>query len=124
MNTSIDAANPEQEYRKTMQQAALGFMQRHQAEYLGDDQLLFTRAVRHLQVVLEVPVYLAETLAGLAYGELRSHGEHRRLDLSCSSASVAVLNDPKSGLTYTVPVSLIFHHLIDTPNRRRLRAVN
>lgn len=119
MKILLKAQNPEREYRTTMQSAALCFMQRHQAEHLNNDQLLFTRAVTYLQTTLEVPVYLAETLAGLAYGELRSSGDQRRLDLASSSESVAVLTDPVSGQCFAIPVALIFQHLIDAPEQRQ-----
>lgn len=113
MNTMITAQNPEREYRIAMQSAALCFMQRHQAEHLGNDQQLFNRTVAYLQATLEVPVYLAETLTGLAYGELHSGGDQRHLDLNGSSASVAVLTDPASSKSFAIPVALIFKHLID-----------
>ena len=74
MNIVICAQNPEVEYRAAMQTAALGYMQRHQAEHLGNDQQLFTRTVIYLQSTLEVPIHLAEKLTGLAYGELRTCG--------------------------------------------------
>jgi hypothetical protein len=113
MNMTITAQNPEREYRVAMQSAALCYMQRHQAEHLGNDQQLFNRTVTYLQATLEVPVYLAETLTGLAYGELHSGGGQRHLDLKGSSASVAVLTDPASGKSFAIPVALIFKHLVD-----------
>lgn len=113
-----------QDYREAMQEAARAFLQRHQAEHLGDEQVLFTRAVNHLHLALEVPQYLAENLVGLAYGALRSEGQRLRLDVAASSACTAVLTDPGSGLTFTVPVAVISRHLIDTPARRTLRAVS
>lgn len=124
MNTATPVIEPAQEYRASMQQAALTFLERHQAEHLGDDALLFTRAVRHLTTSLEVPLYMAETLVGLAYGDLRSSGQRLRLDLAASSENTATITDPSSGMTYAVPVALIVQHLINTPTRRRLRAVN
>lgn len=124
MSIESTVQNPELEYRATMQLAALGFIRRHQAEHLGDDQRLCTRAVNHLHSVLEVPVYLAETLTGLAYGELRSTGDHCRLDLNSSSESVAVFTEPLSGKSFAVPVALIFPHLIDALEQRQLPTTN
>lgn len=112
-----------QDYREAMQDAARAFLQRHQGEHLGDEQVLFSRAVNHLHLALEVPQYLAENLVGLAYGALRSEGQRLRLDVAASSACTVVLTDPRSGLTFTVPVAVIARHLIDTPARRTLRAV-
>lgn len=124
MKIKLGHQNPEREYRDAMQSAALCFMQRHQAEHLHDDQMLFTRTVTYLQATLEVPVYLAETLAGLAYGELRTAGDQRRLDVTASSESVAMLTDPKSGLSFAIPVSLIFQYLIDPPGQRQNTPTN
>lgn len=115
--------NP-QEYRDTMQAAALAFLQRHQGEHLGDSQLLFTRAVNHLHTTLDVPQYLAENLVGMAYGQIRSQGQRLELDISASSSHTAMITDPASGMTFAVPVALIAQHLIQNPARRRLRAVS
>lgn len=113
MNMMTTAQNPEREYRSAMQSAALCYMQRHQAEHLENDQQLFNRTVTYLQTTLEVPVYLAETLTGLAYGELHAVSGQRHLDLKGSSASVAVLTDPANGRSFAIPVALIFKHLVD-----------
>lgn len=118
MNTLISEQNPEREYRASMQDAALCYMQRHQAEHLGNDQQLFTRTVAHLQTTLEVPTYLAENLTGLAYGQLRAGAGQRRLDLKSSSESVAVFADPASGKSYAIPVALIFQYLVEAPEPR------
>ena len=121
MNPTVE--NP-QEYRDTMQAAALAFLERHQGEHLGADQLLFSRAVNHLHNTLDVPQYLAENLVGMAYGQIRSQGQRLQLDMAASSAHTAMITDPASGLTYAVPVALIAHHLIQNPARRRLQAVS
>ena len=113
MNMMTNAQNPEREYRAAMQSAALCYMQRHQAEHLENDQQLFNRTVTYLQATLEVPVYLAETLTGLAYGELHAVGGQRHLDLKGSSATIAVLTDPANGKSFAIPVALIFEHLVD-----------
>ena len=102
----------------------LGFLRRHQAQHLSDDQLLFSRAVGFLTTSLEVPVHMAETLVSRAYGELKNDGDRRRLDVDNSTDKMAMLTDPASGLTFAVPVHLIFERLIDTPERRRLRVVS
>ncbi len=118
MNIVSTGQNPEREYRATMQSAALSYIQRHQAEHLGNDQQLFTRTVAHLHATLEVPVYLAETLTGLAFSELRSGADQQRLDLKNSSESIAVLTDPASGKSFAIPIALIFQHLVDAPGPR------
>lgn len=124
MNTA-NQQHPEagQDYRSAMQAAAYAFLERHQAEHLADEQTLFSRAVQHLQLVLDVPQYLAENLVALAYGELRSAGQRMQLDVANSSGSTAMITDPGSGLTFAVPVALIVRHLIANPARRTLRQV-
>ncbi|KSG23133.1 hypothetical protein AO946_23500 [Pseudomonas aeruginosa] len=122
MNTA-NLQQPAQDYRAAMQAAAYAFLERHQAEHLADEQTLFSRAVQHLQHVLDVPQYMAENLVALAYGELRSAGQRMQLDVATSSAATAMITDPGSGLTFAVPVALIVRHLIATPARRTLRPV-
>lgn len=115
--------NTQQDYRETMQAAALAFLERHQGEHLGDEQLLFTRAVSFLNNQLSVPQCTAENLVGAAYGQLRSQGQRLQLDVAASSEHTAMITDPASGMTYPVPVALIAQYLIQNPARRRLRAV-
>jgi hypothetical protein len=68
----MNIANPEhaKEYRDSMQQAALGFLQRHQGEHLCDDGRLFDRASQYLVKTLDVPVFMAPRLVHLAMSEL------------------------------------------------------
>lgn len=101
---------------------AQAFLGRHESEGGTDDQVLFCRAVKHLQN-MDVPVYLAERLVSRAYGVLKSCNDRRRLDIDASSETVAVVTDPANGLTWAVPVGLIFKHIINSPNNRRLRLV-
>lgn len=65
--------NP-QEYLDSMQAAALGFLQRHQAEHLTDDGHLFERACSYLVTSLQVPVFMAPRLVHLAMGQLKPAG--------------------------------------------------
>lgn len=58
------------EYRDSMQQAARSFLERHQAEHLGDDAQLFERAARYLVQAMEVPVFMAQRLVHLAMSDL------------------------------------------------------
>lgn len=112
-----------QEYEACMQLAALCFLQRHQAEYLGNDPLLFCRAVQHLTASLEVPLHRAEKLVARAYGELKCSSDLHQLDVEASSTTVAVVTDPSSGLTWAVPVNLIYERIINATDNRRLRLV-
>lgn len=70
MNTLTTTAGNAQEYRTTMQEAALAFLQRHQGEHLADDGHLFDRAVSYLVNALDVPAFMADRLAHLAMTEL------------------------------------------------------
>lgn len=67
---NVSTANDAQEYRASMQRAALTFLQRHQGEHLTDDGHLFERAVGYLVNSLEVPAFMADRLVHLAMGEL------------------------------------------------------
>lgn len=115
MNSPLDAM----EYRETMQRAALAYLKRHQKEHLEHDDQLFSRTITHLRLALGVPEHLAESLAGLAYSELHHGAGERMLDISRSTGSTAVLSDPLTGNVYTLPVALIFQHLIDGHARPR-----
>ncbi len=67
---NVSTINDAQEYRASMQRAALTFLQRHQGEHLTDDGHLFERAVSYLVNSLEVPAFMADRLVHLAMGEL------------------------------------------------------
>lgn len=67
---NVSTINDAQEYRASMQRAALTFLQRHQGEHLTDDGHLFERAVGYLVNSLEVPAFMADRLVHLAMGEL------------------------------------------------------
>ena len=121
MNTATHTEH--QEYETSMQLAALFFLQRHQSEHLGNDQLLFSRAVQHLTGSLEVPLHMAEKLVTRAYGELKYSINRHQLDVEASSTTVAVVTDPSSGLTWAVPVNLIYERIINVAGNRRLRLV-
>ena len=101
---------------------AQAFLVRHEGDGLIDDQVLFYRAVRHLQSV-NVPMPLAERLVSHAYGQLKSSNDRRRLDISASSDTVVVVTDPANGLTWAVPVGLIVKYVINSPIHRKLRLV-
>lgn len=67
---NVSTANDAQEYRASMQRAALSFLQRHQGEHLTDDGHLFDRAVGYLVTALDVPTFMADRLVHLAMSEL------------------------------------------------------
>lgn len=112
------------DYRSVMHRCALVFLEQHQAQYLSGDQALYSRTVAHLRYEKGVEAELAHIIGAQAYGEFRSAGERRHLNMASSSASVLVLNDPANGLTHVVPVATVFRLIIDSPDRRHLRAVH
>ena len=101
---------------------AQAFLSRHEGDGLIDDQVLFCRAVKHLESA-DVPMHLAERLVSRAYGVLKSSNDRRRLDIAASSETVAVVTDPANGLTWAVPVALIVKYVINSPINRKLRLV-
>ena len=101
---------------------AQAYLVRHEGDGLIDDQVLFYRAVRHLERA-HVPMHLAERLVSHAYGRLKSINDRRRLDISASSDTVAVVTDPANGMTWAVPVGLIVKYVINSPTNRKLRLV-
>lgn len=112
------------DYHDVLQQAAQLYLERNQAQHLGNEQALFSRTVAHLVDSFSCTQATAENLTARAYGDLKAGTDSRYMDVSSSTGKMAMLVDPKSGICHAVPVSLIFEHLIDTPARRRLRSVN
>lgn len=100
------------DYLETMQAAALGYLRRHEGQYLGQNQALFQRAVENLQA-LGVPQPTAERLVSRAHDQLEALKGHRFLDIDASTGDTAVLVNPATGLRYRVPVQEIFDALID-----------
>lgn len=101
---------------------AQAYLARHESDGLLDDQVLFCRAVKHLQSI-DVSLHVAERLVSRAYGLLKSSHDRRRLDIGASSETVAVVTDPLNGLTWAVPVGLIVKYVINSPSNRKLRLV-
>ncbi|EZQ18974.1 hypothetical protein CF98_00335 [Halopseudomonas bauzanensis] len=112
------------EYQALLQEAAALFLARHQAQHLGNDQILFCRAVAHLVDSFSTSQATAENIVARAYGDMRANGDHRYMDVSNSTSSLALLVDPRTGICHAVPVAMIFQQLIDSPARRRLRSAN
>lgn len=100
------------DYFETMQAAALGFLRRHEGQYLGESQALFQRAVENLQT-LGVQRTAAERLVARAHDQLEALKGHRFLDIDASTGDTAVLVNPATGLRYRIPVQEIFDALID-----------
>lgn len=104
--------------------AALGFLRRHEQQHSSNNQVLFSHTVNFLRTAYNAGQAEAENAAARAYGELRSKGERRYLDVSTSSGNVAVIADPATGIHHALPIAQIVARMIDTPSRRRLRLVD
>lgn len=58
------------DYRTFMQAAARSYLERRKDQYLAGDDHLFNACVNHLVTSLEVPVFLAQSLAQRAWDEI------------------------------------------------------
>lgn len=100
MNITLD-------YREQMQQAALAFLQRHQAEHLADNQRLFERTCDYLVNSLEVPVFMADRLAHLAMTQLDKRPARVIVARAASSAEWTCLVNPLTGESVLIPQRLL-----------------
>lgn len=106
-----------------IQQSAVVFLQRHQARHAGNDHVLFCKTVTHLTSSYGLSLSIAEKLTSLAYSDLKIALERRRLDLSASSDTLAIIIDSGSSKTWAVPVAVIAENLLDALGTRRARRV-
>ncbi|GAB5341216.1 hypothetical protein [Pseudomonas fluorescens] len=74
MNAQTNALD----YQQFIQNAALAFLKRHQAEHLGELSALRKRAVMHLVENLEVAELVATKLTNLAHIELLDQAHRQR----------------------------------------------
>ncbi|MDQ0978499.1 hypothetical protein [Pseudomonas synxantha] len=112
------------DYQECIQNAALAFLERHQAEYLSDISALLNRTINHLVSSFDVAESIAIKLTSLAHIELVEIAFRQRLDLDYSSATVVVIKDPIKGVCWSVPVSLIYERILNAPDNVRLRSAN
>lgn len=100
------------DYQDSMLLAARGFLARHQSEHLEDDPQLITRLTDHMVGALGVKPRLAGRLAELAYSEWSSAKLHQCVDLGTNSSTSVEIYEPASGMSWSVPVHLIYEHII------------
>ena len=74
MNTQTNTLD----YKQCMQNSALAFLERHQAEHLGDLSTLRKRAIFHLVENLDVAEPVATKLTDLAHSELLDLAHRQR----------------------------------------------
>lgn len=107
-----------QDFDDSLEEVAFGFMTRHQAEHLRE-QDLFNRAVEHLQIVMQAQQSTAEKVVARAYGRLRNPESHRYMDVINSTPQMAILVDDRTGKNYAVPIAFIFQSLISDHTRQQ-----
>lgn len=98
------------DYRSSMQQAAFAYLQRHEAQYLVDSDLLYDNCVRHMTTALEVPVFMAEQLVHNAWTELQIINRRKWIGVdwgSSPSSTVVHLIDTQTDLRYPVSARLL-----------------
>ncbi|MDD0998498.1 hypothetical protein M5G20_21880 [Pseudomonas sp. TNT2022 ID1044] len=98
------------DYRSSMQQAAFAYLQRHEAQYLVDSDLLYENCVRHLATSLEVPVFMAERLVHNAWTELQVINQRKWIGVDWGNSpgcTVVHLIDTRADLRYPVPARLL-----------------
>jgi hypothetical protein len=98
------------DYRSSMQLAAFSYLQRHEAQYLVESDLLYDNCVRHLTTSLEVPVFMAQQLVQKAWTELQVVHQRKWIgvDWGHSPGSTVVhLIDTRADLRYPVPARLL-----------------
>ncbi|WP_122219228.1 hypothetical protein [Pseudomonas syringae group genomosp. 7] len=100
------------DYQETISAAALSFLERHQAEHLGDLGQLICRATNHLVESFSVKESLANHWVHQAYSNILMINGRQRIDLVASEEMTVVISDPVRGLAWSVPVYLIYEHLI------------
>lgn len=103
------------DYRSILETAAFDFLRRHHQQHLGTDQELVNRTTDHLRKFHGAEENSAAAIAGRVHETFSTAGGHRCLDMDKSNEFTAVLTDPATGLSYAVPVALIFRTLIDDP---------
>ncbi|WP_204126894.1 hypothetical protein [Pseudomonas ogarae] len=111
----MNNASTDLDYQDSMLIAAKGFLVRHQSEHLNSDTQLLSRITEHLIAALNVEPAMARRLAELAFSEFNTFKNGQCLDLSVSSPAVAQIYQPSTGLSWAVPVELIYQRIIAAP---------
>lgn len=102
------------DYRSAMQAAALGYLQQHRDQYLTSEDLLFNSCVSYLVNAMDVPLFLAQTVAQRAWNTLFTQREPAWLsiDFAAGDRHTAYLVDLRENLRYPVPARLLPQHLL------------
>lgn len=116
----MNNASTEMDYRSTIRAAALAFLERHQGEHLGDQGQFIERTINHLVDSFQADKPLALRLTCEALGDLADINVRQRIDLTASEPHAVVITDPVRGCTWSVPVHLIYEHLISAGRATRI----
>lgn len=120
---NTDRAEGLEDFTATLLHAALTFLRRHQGEHLTSDDLLFCRTVSYLVSGFGISRHSAEKLVGQAYDDLKTTADGQHLVLAGCSESTAMVADPETGLTWAIPVALIYERIIYAQDDQRLQLV-
>ncbi|MEB0090051.1 hypothetical protein RHM65_22355 [Pseudomonas sp. CCI4.2] len=110
-----------QEYQDMLKASALSFLKRHQGEHLGEPVKLLDRAINHLVSSFNETESAAIKLVSLAFIDLTGISLRQRIDLDYSTDTTVVVRDPVKGLSWAIPVDLIYDRIIKAPDAGRLR---
>jgi environmental stress-induced protein Ves len=116
----MNTASKDLDYRSTIRAAALTFLERHQGEHLGDQGQFIERTANHLVDSFQADKPLAIRLTCEAMSDLYEINVRQRLDLHASESHAVVITDPVRGCTWSVPVHLIYEHLIAAGRATRI----
>lgn len=116
----MNNATIDMDYRSTIRAAALSFLERHQGEHLGDQGQFVERTINHLVESFQVDKPLALRLTCESLGDLADINVRQRVDLQASASQTVVITDPVRGCTWSVPVYLIYEHLIAAGHGTRI----
>ena len=116
----MNNVSTDMDYQDTIRAAALAFLERHQGEHLGDLGQFISRTINHLVESLEVKKSLATHLVHHAYSDLMTINTRQQIDLQASAYNNVVITDPIRGCTWSVPVCLIYEHLIAAGHGTRI----
>jgi hypothetical protein len=116
----MNNASTDMDYRTTIRAAALAFLERHQGQHLGDQGQFIERTINHLVDSFQADRSLALRLTCEALGDLAEINIRQRMDLSASEPYAVVITDPVRGCAWSVPVYLIYEHLISAGRATRV----
>lgn len=116
----MNNVSTDMDFQDTIRAAALAFIERHQGEHLGDPSQLTNRTTNYLVESFDVASSLAMRLTIQACNDAAEIQVRQRLDFKACDARNVVITDPIRGCSWSVPVYLIYEHLIAAGHGTRL----